>query len=347
MLLPREKPFLTGLNSYYLDIEKFIQHLQGEIGSGGLYCKSPDLELLVYFDEYDIVRGVIQNSGEHARVSNQLDHTLIFLQEKNFQVTVYYLDPGSIFFWGQLPAFRRGQNSFSSDKVSLPDLIYRLGRKNFSGFIEVDVQGRADCAVLFLHEGERRGGSYYWGTGGLSPSDADYNTLLGMLQKHSGIYRLGYFTDEPLSPAEEIELQADREKEEKQSDIEDEGEKDLSENESPSELNEALNEFLAVFIHTVKTKKGRTEPLIDLKLKFIDFAEIYPQLDPYNQLCTVEQDGTVSIAQDVSEKEVAEGIVDCAWMVIEENKLQKKFQTNLQIIAHQEVFQTQGIDWQR
>lgn len=341
MLLPREKPFLTGLNSYYLDIEKFIQHLQGEIGSGGLYCKSPDLELLVYFDEYDIVRGVMQSSGEHARVSKRLDHTLLFLQEKTFQVTVYYLDPGSIFFWGQMPAFRRGRHSFSSDKMSLPDLIYRLGQKKFSGFIEVDVKGKADCAVLFLHEGERRGGSYYWGSGGLSPSDADYNTLLGMLQKHSGTCKLGYFIDEPLSSAEEVEVKADREKEEKKS------EKNLPENQSPSELKEALNEFLAVFIHTVKSRKGRTEPIIDLKLKFIDFAEIYPQLDPYNQLCAVENDGTVSIAQEVSEKKIAEGIIDCAWMVIEENKLQTKFQTNLRIVAHQEVFQAQGIDWQR
>ena len=350
MLLPREKPFLAGLNSYYLDIEKFIQHLQGEIGSGCLHCNAAAQELLVYFDEHEIVRGVMQKSGDPARESDQLAHLLAPLQKQNFQVTVYYLDPGSIFFWGQMPAFRRARHPLSSDRMSLPDLTYRLGRKEFSGFIEVDVQGREECAVLFFHEGQRSGGSYYWGSGGLHLSDADYNILLGMLQKHSGVYRLGYFIDDQLAPVEDADPKADREKKEKPRDMADQPDEDgrnSLENPSPSALTEALKEFLTVFMHTVKSKKANAEPLIDLKLKFIDFAEIYPHLDPYNQLCAIEEDGTVTMAEEISAKEAAEGIIDCAWTVIEEKKLQKKFQANLQTVEHQDVFQTQGIKWTR
>ena len=347
MLLPREKPFLTGLNSYYLDIEKFIQHLQGEIGSGCLYCNAADQELLVYFDEYDIVRGVTQNTGEHARVSDQLQHILISLQRKNFQVTIYYLDPTAIFFWGQMPAFRRAQAPLSSDRVSLPDLIFRLSQKEFSGFIEVDVEGKEDCAVLFFYEGQRRGGSYYWGTGGLSPSDTDYNTLLGMLQKNNGTYSLGYFTSDPLSPPVEVELDDEEEKEPPQKDLEPEEKRGSSEKRTTSELHHALNEFIAVFAETLRSKKNKTEPLMDLKLKFIDFAEIYPYLDPYNHLCKIEDDGTVTIASEIAEKEVAQGIIDCAWMVIEENKLHKKFRISLQKMEHLHVFQDQEIKPER
>lgn len=113
-----------------------------------------------------------------------------------------------------MPAFKRAQNTLSSDKVNLPDLIFRLSQKEFSGFIEVDVEGKENCAVLFFHEGQRRGGSYYWGTGGLSPADIDYNTLLGMIQKGSGVYSLGYFTSDPLSPVVEVELEDEEENEE-------------------------------------------------------------------------------------------------------------------------------------
>ena len=95
MLLPREKPFLTGLNSYYLDIEKFIQHLQGEIGTGCIYCTAVDQELLVYFDEYEIVRGVTQQKGEHALFSENINNVLELLEKKSFQVIIYYLDPGT------------------------------------------------------------------------------------------------------------------------------------------------------------------------------------------------------------------------------------------------------------
>ncbi|MCI5191299.1 MAG: hypothetical protein D3905_16255, partial [Candidatus Electrothrix sp. AS4_5] len=310
MLLPKEPPFLTGLNSYYLDIEKFIQHLQGEIGSGCLYCKAADQELMVYFDEYDVVRGLTQKNNEPALIAHQLDHILPPLQEKNFQVTIYYLDADSIFFWGQMPAFRRTQEVLTSDKMRLPDLIFRLSQKEFSGFIEIDVDEKQGCAVLFFYEGQRRGGSYYWGTGGLSPSDADYNTLLGMLQKNRGTYHLGYFTTDPLAPvvekslpspsskpqqelasASEPKSEPEPESEQKASlhaqyiqgiqnatDSEDTAntKKNFPPAEQPlSELNKALNAFIAVFTQTVQSKKGNTEPLIDLKLKFIDFSEIY------------------------------------------------------------------------
>ncbi|MGB5686589.1 MAG: hypothetical protein WBM35_12295 [Candidatus Electrothrix sp.] len=360
MLLPREKPFLTGLNSYYLDIEKFIQHLQGEIGSGCLCCSSANQELLVYFDEYDIVRGVTQNNGEHARVSDQLDQVLVPLQTRNFQVTIYYLDSDSIFFWGQMPAFRRAQNTLASGKVSLPDLIFRLSQKSFSGFIEVDVDGKEDCAVLFFHEGQRRGGSYYWGTGGLSLSDTDYNTLLGMLQKGSGTYSLGYFISDPLSPIMEGEPETGEEEGEDKALAErankrNDNNKPRHNNNkhkplvapAPSELNKALDAFIAVFAQTVSSKKVKAAPLIDLKLKFIDFAEIYPQLDPYKHLCEIEDDGTVTIAQEISEKDAAEGIIDCAWMVIEDNKLHKKFLAGLQKMEQREVFQAQGLELER
>ncbi|MCI5189846.1 MAG: hypothetical protein D3905_08620, partial [Candidatus Electrothrix sp. AS4_5] len=66
-------------------------------------------------------------------------------------------------------------------------------------------------------------------------------------------------------------------------------------------------------------------------------------LDPYKHLCEVKDDGTVSIAQVISEKEVAEGIIDCAWMVIDDNRLHKKFRSALLEMEYQEVFEAQGI----
>lgn len=341
MLLPREKPFLSGLNSYYLDVEKFIQHLQGEIGTGCLYGKGADQELMVYFDESDIVRGLTQNKGKHALASEQLDHILAALTQRNFQVAVYYLDPDSIFFWGQLPAFRRSKSRLSSTKVSLPDLVFRLNQKNFSGFIEVDVRGRSECAVLFFHQGQRRGGSYYWGTGGLSPADDDYNTLLAMLQKSGGTYSLGYFTSDlvavlppsepPPAPVEEIApvpMSVAK----------------------PTRLFEAIdqavNEFLAIYLETASSKSG-LEPLLELKLKFIDFVSIYPVLDPYGTACILHEDGSVVFADDFAAKAGAEGIVDCVWMVVEEQKLHKKFKTALKKMVAQDILRAQGIEVER
>ena len=180
-----------------------------------------------------------------------------------------------------------------------------------------------------------------------------------MLQKGSGTYSLGYFTSDQLSSVMEAEPEAEEKEKEKEEeegkeegldDMSDKGDDNTSSNQEPSEpseLNEALNEFIAVFAQTVSSKRAKAEPLIDLKLKFIDFAEIYPQLDPYNHLCEIENDGTVTIAEEISEEDAAEGIIDCAWMVIEDNKLHKKFRAGLQGMEHQEVFQAQGLELER
>lgn len=95
MLIPQEEPYLAGLNSYFLYFEKFIEHLQGEIGTGCLYCKAPDQEILVYFYEQALVQALLQKDGEPAHISLDLKAVLQILSTKNFQVTVYYHFAGS------------------------------------------------------------------------------------------------------------------------------------------------------------------------------------------------------------------------------------------------------------
>jgi hypothetical protein len=68
--------------------------------------------------------------------------------------------------------------------------------KQFSGFIEDQVGKKNEGGVLFFNEGERIGGSYTWGKGGMSTSDDDYNSLLGRVQVNEGIFTFGSFVKE-------------------------------------------------------------------------------------------------------------------------------------------------------
>lgn len=330
MLIPREKPYLSGLNSYYLHLDKFIEHLQGEIGSGCLYCQAIDIELLVYFDEQEIVRGVIQKSGERAQMSQSLDPVMDSLAKKNFQVTIYYLDPASIFFWGQMPPFKRAQARLKSTDIPLPDLIFRLSQKKFSGFIDVDLEGRDDCAILFFHEGERRGGSYYWGRGGLSPSDDDYNSLLGLMQNNDAIYDVGHFKSD-------LTLAAQQPKSEQE---------DKSQENDPGEffasLNGAMEEFLEIFVEVI-AKKLKTDPLIELKLKFIDSMTEFPVLDPYNEYFEIESNGKINFAANAPREKVAKALIHCAWKAIDERKLHKKFHQKIDSWHYRAALEERGV----
>lgn len=329
MLIPKEKPYLVRLNSYYLYFEKFIEHLQGDIGSGCLYCQTSGQEILVYFDEQEIIRGVTQNSGEHAQVSEDLKSVLQALSVKNFQVTVYCLDPASIFYWSEMPAFQRNKTKVNETDITLPALATRLLKMNFSGFVDIDMGDQSDSAILFFHQGERRGGSYSWGKGGLSPSEEEYNRLLLSLQDAKTVtFSLGRFIDE--QPVAQVEA--------------------AQENTSPgldeglylSDMDTAIKEFLSIYMQIVR-KKLKTDPIVKLKQKFLDSIAEHPLLDPFEKFFQLSSEGNIEFAANVNRKEIAAGIVDCTWKVIGDSKLEKKFKVAVNKWDYKVALEERGI----
>lgn len=331
MLIPKEKPHLSGLNSYYLHIDKFIEHLQGEIGSGCFYCQSADQEILIYFDEQEIIRSIIQNHGEQAQTVQSLEPITQSLSRKNFLVTIYYLDPSSIFFWGQIPSFQRVKAKLKTTDISLPDLFFRLRQKKFSGFIDVTLQEHDEGGILFLHQGERRGGSYSWGSGGLSPSDNDYNKLLGLLQSNVATYDIGQFNAESVSGRESV-----------QGNTSTSGEK----REYFSNLETALQEFIEIYIQIAR-RKIKTSPIVQLKQKFVENLDEYPVLDPFKKFYEINENATVEFSDNAPREEIAAAIVDCTWKVIEDTKLQKKFRSAMKKWAYRSALEERGIDVDR
>jgi len=196
MLIPQEKPHLEGLNSYYLQLDKFIEHLQGDIGTGAVYCASSSLEMLIFFGEEGVLSSTIKEKGGNVTVVRSFEIIRSHFYSGSFTVKVFYLDQNAIYYWAQMPAFQRAKARLRSTEIPLPDLIFRLRMKQFSGFIEVQLSKKAEGGVLFFHEGDRIGGSYTWGKGGMSTSNEDYNTLLSRVQSGEGIFTFGSFVKE-------------------------------------------------------------------------------------------------------------------------------------------------------
>lgn len=197
MLIPREKPFLQGLNSYYLHFEKFVEHMQGEIGSGAIHCQSTQLELMIYFNQDEVISDLMQERGKPASFlpSHEIARTTFY--STSCAVQVFFLDPNAIYYWAQMPTFQRAKAALRSTEIPLPDLIFRLRQKQFSGFIDVQlVKKSTEGGILFFNEGNRVGGSYTWGRGGMSTSDDDYNNLLSRVQVNEGIFTFGSFIEE-------------------------------------------------------------------------------------------------------------------------------------------------------
>ena len=196
MLVPREQPYMEGLNSYYLHLDKFIEHFQGDIGSGAVYCVSSSQELLIFFNEDEVLTTVLKEKDGKINALGSFEIVRSHFYSNSYSVKVFLLDENAIYYWAQMPPFQRAKAKLRSTEIPLPDLIFRLRTKQFSGFIEVQLNKKDEGGVLFFHEGDRIGGSYSWGTGGMSTANEDYNKLLSRVQSSEGIFTFGSFVKE-------------------------------------------------------------------------------------------------------------------------------------------------------
>ncbi len=319
MLTPKEKPFLEGLNSYYLNLERLTEHLQGEIGAGCIYGKAVSREILIYFDENEVIRSFVQEKGKGAAHSEDLTVVEQPFKQYSFVIKIFTLDPYAIFFWGHMPAYQRAKSSLKSAEIPLPDLIFRLRQKQFSGFIDVDIVNKQEGGLLFFHEGNRIGGSYSWGQGGMSKSDEDYNLLLSKVQAGEGIFRFGSYVKE---------IQEDTAREALRQDAVSQSQAAVKVRKPVyNELRPALEEFLFHFVQTIQ-EKGGENPILELQQYIANHLEKYPSLNP--GLGHFEyMKGIIKFSEEAPAERIAKDFIACAWEVIHANKADAAFRKKL------------------
>ncbi len=317
MLIPREKPYLQGLNSYYLQLEKFITHLQGEIGSGALHCSSRSLEMLIYFNESEIVSSMVQQQADKISRPASFEIARNLFYEASYAVNVQFLDNNAIFFWAQMPPFQWAKSALKSSEIPLPDLIFRLGQKQFAGFIDVQLVGRPENGLLFFHEGKRIGGSYSWGNGGLSRANADYTDLLGRVQSAAATFTFGSFVREngTVSGGDGAQLP---EQEETGS--------------ATGDLRLALEEFLACFVQTMR-QKTRIDPVLALQEHFQVKTLNFPFLDPARGFFEYTG-GEVSFSSNAPVDKVTRAVITCAWELVRMHNCRDAFAQTLRTMKH-------------
>ncbi len=348
MLMPRETPYLDDLNSYYLFVDKLTQHMQGEIGSGCIYCDSTTHEVGIFFNESEIIRIVLLNKTEQPRVYTYAAFESIadiFLQNC-FRIRVFFLDPHAGYFWGLLPRFKRGNNVVDSSQIDLPAFAEKLKSRSFSGFVEVTLGKTTESSLLFFNDGERIGGSYSWGKGGLDRSEKTYNLLLQKLENVAAVFSTAIFLEEKgtieFDASELTATQTDR----KQNEIEASG---SSDNSSPQESQEVsrkiiqgLEEFLALYALIVKKKNKKLSPTALLNERFMLYLDEYPFLDPFGGQFNYT-DGVVTLAGDTPKEKIVSGIVECVLETICENNIKKQFMDELKGWKNRDIFDEYGI----
>ena len=153
LFIPTEKQAIQNLNSYYLDIERLLEHYQGELGSGAIYFRSTVAEAVVFFDESDIINVVFEDKeilidGKAAR-----DRLIDALKNINFSVTVYQIDPGKVFFWANLPNAEDFYGNLTTEFTDLEGLIRKMNSVKLTGYIDVAFDGLTESGLIFFNNG--------------------------------------------------------------------------------------------------------------------------------------------------------------------------------------------------
>ncbi len=333
MLIPKEKPYMDGLSSYYLDTLKFIEHLQGEIGNGCIYLKSSVREILIYFDEMDIINGVIQEPGKPAEVAPNLQPIFELLQQRNYLVKVFRFDPNAIFFWAQMPPYKRSKTDLTTDDISLSDLIERLHQDKASCFVEMNFGSPDKSCLLFFHEGDYIGASCAWGTGGLNTSRQELTKFIELTRSHRAVLTLGHF-ENSSQPSVTTAARADAGDTPEPPDVEDQV--------FISNLPTILEELFALYISAVK-KKVRVDPVSLLEQRLVLRTDDFPFLDPFNlPFEYTDSVFTFTGSDNAFGENIARAVIECAWDVVEEYNVQKKFRNSLAKWAYRPVLEERG-----
>lgn len=289
IIIPREKPVIENLNSYYLDIRKLFEHYQGEIGSGGIHFKSPSAEGVIFFDKDELLSGIFKDKEREIKGKGAIERLIEMADDMNFTINVYSIDLEKVYFWANIPAAKDIYKDLSTDFTDLEGLIRKMGSEKLTGYIDVSISDGKEGGLIFFINGEIIGGSYSWGKGEVNGSKETQDIIIQKTKESGGIFHVSRI---PL-PKGEVESES----------------KEASQ-EISSDVLTYLEELLGIFERTLASNK---EIKINfdtlLKKKFMEKADKYTFLDPF--AAEFEYSARkISYAGDASDEDLISGVIE-------------------------------------
>src|SRR6056297_781831 len=159
IIIPKEKPVIENLNSYYLKIDKLLEHYQGALESGGVYFKAPTVEAVVFFDDENILNGSYKDKRSQVTGQAAIDRIIKAASESNCSVSVYQIQPDRLYYWARLTSSNALYSDLSSEFADLEGLIKKMENEKLTGYIDVRLNPDGEQELLFFHNGQLLGGS--------------------------------------------------------------------------------------------------------------------------------------------------------------------------------------------
>lgn len=309
VIIPKDKPVITGMNSFYLNIHRLIEHFNGEFESGGILFQSPTGNGVVFFDDHVPLSGVFESKNDTIIGQDAIQHLVDNASSANFSVSVYHIDSDMVHFWANLVNAKSLYENLSTEFTDLRALMKKLRAEKLTGYIDARIGGAETTACIFLSFGHLLGGSYTWVDDELHTDKQLLNDLLKKAESEGGtfsVYQVEWSAPGNDAADDAVTLDAatpaPSAEEAMAATVE----------VAPEDL-KMLEEFLNVFEETAMgVKRYRNEFHTLLRRKFISFADRYDFLDPFAAEFEYAE-GTITYTGSAPSATVIKGVVEAVW----------------------------------
>jgi hypothetical protein len=190
IILPREEPVVVNLNSYFLKIDKLVEHYQGETGTGGIYFKAPSSEAVIFFDEANLINCYYNDKKDQLVGKDAFNKIIDSSPINNFSVSIFHIIPQRLYYWANQGHAEILYNDLNSELTDIEGLLQKLEGEKHSGFVDVKLNQNAGGGTLFIFNGEILGGVDGKGEGNLDRSVEYRKQLVANVKRVGGVFNV-------------------------------------------------------------------------------------------------------------------------------------------------------------
>jgi len=303
IVMPTDNPLFVDLNAYYLDVPKLIEHLQGQIGSGGLWFKSAAAEGAVFFDKDDLINAMMRTRDGVVLGTEAIAQLTAAGNRCNFNICVYRIGPAEVYFWAGIPVAEKIYKNLSAEFTDLGALVKKMGSERLTGYIDVLFDDGSRRGMIFLINGRVLGAAASWADAAACVTLNNQKEILQLAEKGAAAFNVCRI------PVTGPHRRTD----------------DGGPPESVSgETIAMLEEFLLLCETAIARKPSKDLDFNKLlKRKFVQKADIYAFLDPF--AAEFEYDGRkIRFSGRATDQELSHGVIQSVLELIDERGLRKQ-----------------------
>jgi len=319
IVIPRDQPIVVNMNSYFLDVQKLVEHFVGEIGSGAVHFKSNSAEAAIFFEESSAPVGVIVERGERNYGPDTIQRLLEMASSHNFNVSIYAIDSERIHYWASLPSATPLYQNLTAEFTDLAALVKKMRTERLTGYVDV-TQGSDKAAgsggAIFFNLGSILGSCGSRNGSDLSASPEKLQSLIQSSASAGGVFNVfqvqmtGTGTPAPKVPKAPTTVAA-------------------ANNASTSgDSIQMLSDLLQITETAIRESKGKGDFATALRRKFIQLADRYDFLDPFAGEVTYA-DGELICHDDLEPAQIQKAIFQSIKELAQEMNLIKIMSSRL------------------